>query len=86
MGKKDGKKKEKIVYIDDGSTVADMSGSGRKKESKKAPESKFRGIKPHATLKEQWKTYTDAVKLMFLPMLAVLGMIAIAFLLIYFIL
>ena len=86
MGKKQAKKKERIVYIDDGSTIADMSGSGRKKESKKAPERQFRGVKPRATLKEQWRTYTDAVKLMFLPMLAVLGMLALAFLLVYFIL
>ena len=89
MGRKDNKKKEKIVYIDDGSTIADMSTNStkrEKKESKKPPQSQFNGMKPRATLKEQWRTYTDAVKLMFLPMLAVLGLLALAFLIIYFIL
>ena len=61
------KKKQKITYIDDGSSVADMSGVGGGK--RKAPNSP----RPHATFKEQWQTYTDAVKMMFLPMLAVIG-------------
>ena len=88
MEKKD-KKKDKIVYIDDGSTVADMSSvSGKKGEMKTAPQGRFdpNGIRPRATFKEQWKTYTDAVKMMFLPMLAVLGMLALAFLIMYLIL
>ena len=87
MGKNN-KKKEKVVYIDDGSTIADMSGIGGKKSEKKAQQNKFNpnGIRPRATFREQWKTYTDAVKMMFLPMLAVLGMLAIAFLLVYLIL
>ena len=87
MGKNN-KKKEKVVYIDDGSTIADMSGIGGKKSEKKSEQNKFNpnGIRPRATFREQWKTYTDAVKMMFLPMLAVLGMLAIAFLLVYLIL
>ena len=89
MGKKDKNKKEKIIYIDDGSTVADMSGTDgkrRKNDEKKSTSNSFNPVKPRATLKEQWRTYTDAVKLMFLPMLAVLGLLAVAFLIIYFIL
>ncbi|MBP3376596.1 MAG: hypothetical protein J6L83_07510 [Clostridia bacterium] len=89
MGKKDNKKKkEKAVYIDDGSTIADMSGIGGKKSDRRTEQNKFNpnGIRPRATFKEQWKTYTDAVKMMFLPMLAVLGILAIAFLLVYLIL
>ena len=38
------------------------------------------------SFKEQFKTFTDAQKAMLLPMLAVLGIIAIAFLLVYIIL
>ena len=72
-------KKQKTVYVDDGSSIADMSSVGGKKKTQNTP-------RPHATLREQWQTYTDAVKLMFLPMLAVLGMLAIAFLLVYLIL
>ncbi len=75
------KKKQKVTYIDDGSSIADMSGvgGGGRKRTPNTP-------RPRATFKEQWQTYTDAVKMMFLPMLAVLGMLAIAFLLVYLIL
>lgn len=81
--KKNTKKKEKIVYVDDGSTVADMSGLSSKPN---ASQSREKNVRPRATFKEQWKTYTDAVKMMVLPMLAVLGIIALAFLLVYIIL
>ena len=88
MGNNNKKRKEKIVYIDDGSTVADMSSVGGKKADKKPEQNKFNpnGIRPRATFKEQWKTYTDAVKMMFLPMLVVLGIIALAYLLVFLIL
>ena len=74
-------KKPKPVYIDDGSTISDMSGVGRSRFpiSKENPGSR-------ATLGEMFRTYTDAVRMMFLPMLAVLGIIAVAFLLVYFLL
>ena len=79
MGKKDKSNKKKTVYIDDGRTLADMSvlGGGKKNAPKKEGGNSF---------KEQFKTFTDAQKAMFLPMLAVLGIIAIAFLLVYIIL
>ncbi len=85
MGKKK-KKKEKIVYIDDGSTVADMSGVGgvgmfgEKKPRKSAP--KQAPVRYRTSSRERWQTYTDAVKRMFVPMLVVLG----AIILIYMIL
>ena len=84
MGKK--KKKEKIVYIDDGSTISDMSGVGgvgmfgEKKPRKAAP--KQAPIRYRTSSRERWQTYTDAVKRMFVPMLVVLG----AIILIYMIL
>ena len=79
--KKAKKDKKKTVYIDDGSTISDMSGVGRSRFpiSKENPGSR-------ATLGEMFRTYTDAVRMMFLPMLAVLGIIAVAFLLVYFLL
>ncbi len=67
---KDKEKKEKIVYVDDGSTVADMSNT-RKKE--KGPP------KRKSTMKEKWRTYLSVVKKMILPMLCTL----LAFTLIY---
>ena len=77
MAKNKKDKKSKPIYIDDGSTVADMSGVRRGG----TPGSS--SSRPRATFKEQFRTYTDAVKMMFLPMLAVLGIIALAFLIVY---
>lgn len=87
MAKKD--KKQKITYIDDGSTIADMTGVGRggaskpqkgKEQPKRKPERLAR-----SSGKEIFRTYIESVKLMFLPMLAVLGLLAVAFLLVYLI-
>ena len=79
---KDKKKKQKIIYVDDGRTIADMSGVGNKRKplsNSDAPHvSGMRG-----TLKDQWQTYKAAVKMMFLPMLATIGGICAIFLLIY---
>ena len=73
-------KKKKTVYIDDGRTIADMSGlSGRKPLSTDQPY--LRGAR--GTAKERWQTYLAAVKMMFLPMLATIGAICAVFLLIY---
>ena len=78
MSKNKKEKKNKTVYIDDGRTIADMSSLGGTKNRQKKAES--------STFKDQLKTFTDAQKAMFLPMLAVLGIIAIAFLLVYILL
>ena len=65
------KKKEKIVYVDDGRTIADMSAvrSGRITHRKGFGQTS-------SSFKDVWHTYWGAVKMMFLPMLAViLGLI-----------
>ena len=80
MGKEK-KKKKNTVYLDDGSTITDMSGVGRV-----APRRDESRSHPRASFKEQFKTYTDAVKMMFFPMLAVLGIIALAYLIVYILL
>ena len=69
MGKN---KKEKITYIDDGRTIADMSGvsSGMRLGS---------GNRPRPRAKDVWETYWNAVKMMFFPMLAVLGALVIIY-------
>ncbi len=68
------KKKEKIKYIDDGRTIADMSGvSDGMKWTKRGTASSFREI---------WNTYWSAVKMMFKPMLVVIGFILAVFLII----
>ena len=64
-------KKEKITYIDDGRTIADMSGlSSRLEFTKRGTSSSFKDI---------WRTYWQATKMMLKPTL-----IAVAFLIIVY--
>ena len=70
-------KKEKVRYIDDGRTIADMSAlSGVDK--------RYTG--PKGTFKDQMRTYFTTVRQMFLPMLAFMGGITVLFLILYLIL
>ena len=67
----DKKKKEKITYIDDGRTIADMSGvSGGMRWTKQGTSS---------SPKEIWRTYWSAVRMMFRPMLVVIGFLVAIF-------
>ncbi len=78
MSKKNKKvKKEKVVYYDDGSTIADMSAVNKygKKEDKASPP------KRKSTFKEKWETYWEAVRLMIIPMFIVLGFLLVFYLL-----
>lgn len=65
------KKKEKVTYVDDGRTIADMSDvSGGFHIPERAP-----GV-PRASLKEQLGTFWAAMKMMIRPMLVVvIGMV-----------
>ena len=74
MGKK---KKEKVIYIDDGRTVADMSGVGG------GPRLSSSATRPRPDAREVWKTYWGAVKRMFVPMLVVLCAICILYMVLY---
>ena len=76
MAKKE--KKEKIIYIDDGSTVADMSNVQGSRFSRDP-------MKPRSSLKEQWQTYKAAVKMMFGPMLIVSCALIVIYLVIWLI-
>lgn len=70
-----GKKKEKITYIDDGRTLADMSAlSGRRIARRPA------GV-PGPRVRDVWHTYWDAVRMMLLPMLVVVLALVILYLL-----
>ncbi len=67
-------KKEKITYIDDGRTIADMSSlPDRNRWLKQGTTSSFKDI---------WRTYWSAVRMMFKPMLVVLGFLLVAFLIV----
>lgn len=68
------KRKTKTVYYDDGRSLADMSSLGRRG-------SEPSGIK--AGWREKWRTYFESVKMMLLPMLVVLGLVCLAFGLLY---
>ena len=78
---KNKKPKKKVTYIDDGRTIADMSGVGKKR-----PESPGRLDRPNSSFKAQWNTYWNTVKMMVLPMLIVIGIICLAFGLMYILL
>lgn len=82
---KKNKKKEKIIYIDDGSSIADMSSLGTGRSGKNSQRSSG-GLNGRPTFKACFRTYIEAVKMMIVPMLITMGIITIAFLLIYFIL
>lgn len=67
-------KKPKVKYIDDGRTIADMSAlSGVDK--------RYTG--PKGGFKAQLATYWNAVKLMFVPMMVTIGIICLAFLIMW---
>lgn len=72
------KKKEKIIWVDDGRTIADMSGVGRR--SRLTDRNPYR---PSPKFKDVWKTYWNAVRMMIKPMLVVIAALAVAYLLAY---
>lgn len=73
------KKKEKIIYYDDNSTLVDMSNVTKsgKKEPPREPKRK-------STFGEKWRTYWSAVKMMVIPMCIALLIIAVLYLVIMF--
>ena len=75
MGKK---KKEKIKYIDDGRSIADMSNvrSGPRLGRKNS-------YHPSPKFKDAWKTYWSTVKMMFMPMLVVIVALGIIYMVLY---
>lgn len=75
--KKKKKKKQKTIYIDDGRTIADMSGTGRINPILGGSR------KRRSTIGEQWRTYWAAVKMMVIPMLVVMMIITAAFLIMF---
>lgn len=67
------KKKQKPVYIDDGRSIADMSGvHSRSDRLRHGTSSSFRDI---------WATYWSAVRMMVKPMLVVIAFLCVIYLL-----
>ncbi len=92
---KNKKKKVKTVYIDDGSTIADMSGvdNARPRAFGKLPGSdKNKGTEQNPPVytgnkfKDSVRTYFRAVKLMIVPMLVTMGIVTAAFLILWILL
>ena len=75
--KKKKEKKEKVTYIDDGRTIADMSALGYHKSSL------GNDNKGRSSFKDIWKTYWSAVRMMLLPTLVAVGIISLAYLIMY---
>ncbi len=71
------KKKEKITYVDDGRSIADMSGLYGGRKMSKTPTS--------SPVSDILKTYWTATKMMFLPTLAAVGLIVAAYIIVTFI-
>lgn len=82
MSKKNSKKKEKITYIDDGRTIADMSGTSRVNPLLGSPSRSSERGKRRASAREVWRTYWSAVKTMLLPMIVTMMIITAAFLIV----
>ena len=80
MSEKKKKKKSKVTYIDDGRSIADMSGLGKSAKNEKKP---YEQRRSRSTMGEQWKTYKQSVKMMFIPMLITMLGICIIFLILY---
>ncbi len=75
-----GKKKEKVQYVDDGRSLADMSNVGPRRLPKRK-----KGV-PSSNAKDIWNTYWDAVKMMITPMLVVVVALIIVYMVLWFLL
>ena len=73
------KKKEKIRYVDDGRTIADMSGISGPRLGDRNP------YRPRPSAKEVWKTYWNAVKMMIGPMITVVCALGVIYMILYFV-
>lgn len=71
------KKKEKVKYIDDGRTIADMSGL------RTGPRLKSNPYRPPLKFMDVLKTYFSAVKMMFMPMLVVVVGICVIYMILF---
>ncbi len=94
MAKKEKKKREKTIWIDDGRTIADMSnlpsrGIGKSLSDANPNRQRSQTEKQYYSSRPKWKdylaTYFAAVKMMFIPMLAVIAGICLLFLILYLI-
>ena len=74
--KKKKEKKEKVIYIDDGRTIADMSNVGFGYSRG--------GGAPRSTTREKMRTFWEAFKMMLIPTAIVVGALISTYFLMYF--
>ncbi len=79
-------KKEKIIWVDDGRTIADMSGVSGKANTDSNRWKYGRPSRYSAPLKEKLGTFFDAMGFMFLPTLAIVGLLCAVFAIVYILL
>lgn len=72
------KKKEKTIWVDDGRSLADLSGIDHPRLTR----SKY---VPGSSAKDKWSTYWNAVKMMFVPMLVTMTAIGVIYMIIWFV-
>jgi len=86
--KREKKKKEKVVYVDDGRTIADMSGldSARRRGFSATQNTSRPPRAARPRFKDCVKTYFSSVKMMLLPMIVVLLILLGLYLLLSFLL
>ena len=70
------KKKEKVVYVDDGRTIADMSGIDKPRLTRSR-------YVPGSSAKDKWDTYWNAVRMMFIPMLVTLTALGVIYMIMW---
>ncbi len=89
---KDKKKREKVVWVDDGRTIADMSnlptrGFGKSLSDARPKREMSESEKQFYRSSPKWRdcvaTYFAAVKMMILPMLVTIGILTLAVLIFY---
>lgn len=80
------KKKEKIIWVDDGRTVADMSGISPRTGNDSTHGKYGRPSRYSAPLKEKLGTFFDAMGFMLLPTLAMVGLLCAVFAIVYILL
>ena len=73
------KKKKKITYVDDGRTIADMSGVSGPRLGSRNP------TRPRPAARDVWNTYWNAVKMMVGPMITFVCALGVIYMIIYFV-
>ena len=71
------KKKEKVTYYDDNSTISDISNVTRIGQKNPPPP---REPKKQSTFKEKWRTYWTTVKMMVIPLCVALLIMGVLYL------